>query len=133
MLEIGLLQIEGGASDIDGYTLADPETEEVLIKSRVISTIPLMPSRVTIMSGTLAWPSIEIAAGRTTVLRPARITVSGAKAGEYKVTTLDGRAGGNVSRLFNLPVPPGAYRVEVEGQQLTVELREGQTHEIKVD
>lgn len=133
LLEIGLLQIEGGASDIGGYTLADPETEEVLIKSKVISTIPLMPSRVTIMSGTLAWPSIEIAAGRTTVLRPARITVSGAKAGEYKVTTLDGRAVGNVSRLFNLPVPPGAYRVEVEGQQLTVELREGQTHEIKVD
>ena len=59
--------------------------------------------------------------------------MSGAKAGEYKVTTLDGRAVGNVSRLFNLPVPPGAYRVEVEGQQLTVELREGQTHEIKVD
>ena len=135
LLEIGLLQIEGGASDIGGYTLADPETEEVLIKSKVISTIPLIPSRVTIMSGTLAWPSIEIAAGRTTVLRPARITVSGAKAGEYKVTTLDGRAVGKVSRLFNLPVPPGAYRVEVEDQPqpLTVELREGQTHEIKID
>ena len=92
-----------------------------------------MPSRVMIMSGTLAWPSVEIAAGKTTVLRPARITVSGAKAGEYKVTTSDGRTVGKVSRLSNLSVPPGAYMIEVEDQRLTVELREGQTHEIKVD
>jgi hypothetical protein len=133
VLEIGLLHIEGGASDIGGYTLVDPETEEVLVKSKVISTIPLMPSRVIIMSGTLAWPSFEIAAGKTTVLRPARIAVSGTKAGEYKVTTSDGRAVGKVSQLFNLPLPPGTYVVELDDQRLTVELREGQTHEIKVD
>lgn len=133
VLEIGLLQIEGGAGDLGGYTLVDPETEEVLVKSTMISTIPLMPSRVVIMSGSLAWPGIEIAAGRTTVLRPSRIKVSGAKAGEYRVTTSDGRVVGNVSRLFNLPLPPGAYVVEIEDQRLTVELRESQTHEIKID
>lgn len=133
LLEIGLLQIEGGSGDLGGYTLVDPETEEVLLKEKMISTIPLMPSRVVIMSGTLAWPGIDIAAGRTSVLRPARIKVSGAKAGEYKVMTPDGRAVGKVSPLFNLPVPPGAYVVAIEDQQLMVELREGQTHDIKID
>jgi Mg-chelatase subunit ChlD len=133
LLEIGLLQIEGGSGDLRGYTLVDPETEEVLIKEKMISTIPLMPSRIVIKSGALAWPGIEIAPGKTTVLRPARIKVSGAKAGEYKVSTSDGRSVGSVSRLFNLPVPSGAYVVEIEDQQLAVELREGQTHEIKID
>jgi hypothetical protein len=69
---------ELGASRSPKIRVRTGETEEVLIKSKVISTIPLMPSRITIMSETLAWPSIEIAAGRTTVLRPARITASGA-------------------------------------------------------
>jgi hypothetical protein len=61
---------ELGASRSPKIRVRTGETEEVLIKSKVISTIPLMPSRITIMSETLAWPSIEIAAGRTTVLRP---------------------------------------------------------------
>ncbi|MET0674395.1 MAG: VWA domain-containing protein [Bradyrhizobium sp.] len=133
VLEIGLLQIEGGSGDLAGYTLVDPETEEVLIREKMISTIPLMPSRITIMSGALAWPGIDIAAGRTTTLRPARLKVSGAKAGEYKVATPDGRAVGKVSKLFNLPVPPGPYVIAIEDQRVTVELREGQTHEIKID
>ena len=133
VLELGQLKIEGGPGDIMGYTLLDPETEEIVVQRGVISTIPLMPTRLSITSGHLVWRDIEITAGQTTVLNPARITVSGDKAGSYKVTTTDGHPAGDVSRMFNLPLPPGSYVTDVEGQRMTIELVEGQTHDIRVD
>lgn len=131
-IEVGLLRIEGGANDIKGYVILDPETEDVVVRQRVISTIPLMPSRVVITSGHIGWPSIEINAGQTTVLNPARIVATGANAGEYQVTTSDGREAGTVSRLFQLPLPAGRYMVAVEGQLMQVDLVDGQTHTINV-
>ena len=133
VLELGQLKIEGGPGDITGYTLLDPETEEIVVQRGVISTIPLMPTRISITSGHLVWRDIEIKAGQTTVLNPARITVSGDKAGSYKVTTADGRPAGEASRMFPLPLPPGSYVADVEGQRMTIALEEGQTHDIRVD
>jgi hypothetical protein len=133
VLELGQLRIEGGPGDLMGYSLLDPETEDVVVKQRMISTIPLMPTRISITSGHLVWRDIEIKAGETTVLNPARITVSGDKAGTYNVTTVDGRPAGEVSKLFTLPLPPGSYVVDVEGRRVTIELVEGQTHDTKVD
>jgi hypothetical protein len=132
VIEVGLLRIEG-AGDIKGYILLDPETEEVVVRQRVISTVPLMPSHVVISSGNIRWPSIEIKAGQTTVLNPARIVLTGANAGEYRVTTSDGREAGQVSRLFQLPLPAGSYVVNVEGQLMKVDLADGQTHTINVE
>jgi len=132
VIEVGLLRIEGGASDIRGYILLDPETEEVMVRQQVISTIPLMPSHVVVSSGHMRWPSIEINAGRTTVLNPARIVVTGANAGDYQATTSDGREAGEVSRLFQLPLPAGSYVVNIEGQLMKVDLVDGQTHTINV-
>jgi hypothetical protein len=132
VIEVGLLQIEGGPSDIKGYAILDPETEEVVVRQRMISTIPLMPGRIVVTSGNVPWPSIEIAAGQTTVLNPARIVVTGANAGQYQVTTTDGREAGRVSRLFQLPLPAGRYEISVEGQLMQVDLADGQTHIIDV-
>jgi hypothetical protein len=133
VIEVGLLRIEGGSGDIKGYILHDPETDEVVVQRGVISTIPLMPSHVAISSGHIRWPSIEIKAGQTTVLNPARIVLTGANAGEYRVTTSDGREAGQVSRMFQLPLPAGSYVVDVEGQLMNVDLADGQTHTIKVE
>jgi hypothetical protein len=133
VLELGQLEIKGGPGDLQGYTLLDPETGEIVVKQRMISTLPLMPTRISVSSGHLVWRDIEIKAGQTTVLNPARITVSGDKAGTYKVTTADDRPAGEVSRLFSLPLPPGSYVADVEGNRLTIELTEGQTHNISVD
>jgi hypothetical protein len=132
VLEVGLLQIQGGPGDLKGYVLLDPETEEVVVRQRMISTIPLMPGRFIITAGHIGWPAIEINAGQTTILNPARIVVAGANAGDYRVTTNDGREAGQVSRLFQLPLPAGSYVVNVEGQQMKVDLVDGQTHTINV-
>ena len=132
VLEVGLLTIEGGPSDINGYDIIDPETEQRLVHRKVIGTIPLMPGRFTISQGHLNWPNIDINAGQTTTLNPARIVLTGANAGEYRVTTSDGRDAGNVSRLFQLPLPAGSYLVFVEGQPIRIVLVEGQTHTIEV-
>jgi hypothetical protein len=132
VLEVGLLRIEGGASDLNGYVILDPETEEVLVPRKMISTIPLMPGRFNLLAGQFGWPSIEINAGQTTVLNPARIAVTGANAGEYRVTTSDGQEAGQVSRLFQLPLPAGSYVINIEGQLLKIDLVDGQTHSIDV-
>jgi von Willebrand factor type A domain len=132
VIEVGLLRIEGGPGDLKGYVLLDPETEEVVVRQRMISVAPLMPSHIVVSSGHIRWPSIEIKAGQTTVLNPARIVVTGANAGEYRVTTSDGREAGQVSRLFQLPLPAGSYVVNVEGQLMKVDLVDGQTHTIDV-
>ena len=132
-LELGMLKIEGGPNDIAGYTLLEPETEQAIVKNTVIAMIPLMPTRIVISSGHLRWPEIEIKAGETTILNPARIRVKGDKAGTYSVKTEDGRVAGEVSRLFNLPLPPGKYVVDLEGQKLPVELTEGETRTITVE
>ena len=133
VLKLGQLAIDGGQNDIAGYTLLDPETGNVVLDRGVISTIPLLPTIVTLSSGHLTWPDIEIKAGETVTIHPARITVRGEKAGEYKVTTKDGKEAGSASRLFNLPLPPGDYIAHVEGQTMEVHLEEGQTHEIVVE
>lgn len=130
VLEVGRLEIEGGPSDLAGYTLLDPETEAEIVSRTMIAVIPLMPTSVVVSSGHLAWPSIEIKTGQTSMLRPARIKVTGQ--GTYKVTTEDGRMAGEVSQLFNLPLPPGRYVVEIGDQKLAVQLSEGQNHMITV-
>jgi hypothetical protein len=132
-IEVGLLQIVDGSSDLNGYNLLDPETEEIVVERQVVSSIPLMPTDIIVSSGVARWPVMQIRAGETTVLQPGRIKVSGDKAGEYTVTTENGDVVGQVSRLLNLPLPPGRYIADVEGQKLRIELAAGQTREIKVE
>jgi hypothetical protein len=55
-LELGMLKIEGGQNDIAGYTLLEPETEQVIVKDKVIGMMPLMPTRIVISSGHLRCP-----------------------------------------------------------------------------
>ncbi|CAN0479135.1 unnamed protein product, partial [Phaeothamnion confervicola] len=133
VLELGTLQIEGGQNDIGGYALLDSETGEVLKKPSVFRDLALIPGPITISNGHLEWPMIEIRAGEIARINPARFSVSGSNAGDYLVTTVDGRSAGTVSKLISLPVPPGHYVVDVEGQKMTDELNEGQTHTITVE
>jgi hypothetical protein len=131
-LEVGLLRVEGGANDLNGYDIVEPETEEVLVNRKVISSLPLMPGRFDVMAGEskLGWRNLEIVAGKTTSLNPARIEIVGP--GTYNVRTSDGREVGRVSQLLRLPLPAGSYVVDIEGQQVKVDLAEGQRHAIKL-
>lgn len=133
VLEVGLLRIEGGQNDLNGYDILDPETEEVLVRGKVFYSLPLMPGRLSVSSGHAGWPNIEITAGQTTVLNPGRIEVTGDKAGTYRVATREGQEVGKVSRLLRLPLPAGSYVVDVEGQAMSVDLADGQTHTINVE
>lgn len=133
VLTLATLTIEGGQNDLGGYNLLDAETGEVLQRARVFRDVALMPSHIVLSNGQLEWPPIELKAGEITRINPARFAVTGSNAGTYDVTTSDGRPAGTVSRLIPLPVPPGAYTVDVEGQKLNVELKEGQTHTIEVE
>ena len=132
-IEVGLLKIENGANDIAGYNILDPETEEVIVERKVISSLPLMPTDIIVSSGVARWPVMQVKPGETVVLNPGRITVTGDKAGEYTVTTESGEVVGVASQLFNLPLPPGKYIADVEGQKISIDLAEGQTREIKVE
>jgi hypothetical protein len=49
------------------------------------------------------------------------------------VTAEDGTAVGSVSSFAHImPVPPGQYTIEIEGQKVPLDLAEGQTMEINV-
>ena len=100
---------------------------------KVIAAIPLMPGRFDIAAGEIGWEGVEITAGQTTTLTPARIEIAGNATGRFAVTTSDGRKAGSVSRLFRLPLPPGSYVVDIEGQPVKVDLAAGQTHTIRVE
>ena len=66
------------------------------------------------------------------MLNPGRIVVTGANAGEYQVTTSDGRRPARSRACFDCRCRPGSYVVNVEGQLMKVDLVDGQTHTIDV-
>ena len=72
-------------------------------------------------------------AGEHKVLNPAVIVVNGPSGAGYSVRAEDGSVVANISSFAHiLPVPPGKYTIEIEGQTVPLDLAEGQTMEINV-
>ena len=132
VLEVGLLRIEGGASDLKGYVILDPETEEVVVRQRMIATIPLMPGRFIITSGHIGMAEHRDQRGPDHRAQPSAHRRD--RRQRRRISGHDQRRprGRQVSRLFQLPLPAGSYVVDVEGQPMKVDLVDGQTHTIDV-
>jgi hypothetical protein len=85
------------------------------------------------MFGNARWEPIEIKAGESKVLNPAVIVVNGASGAGHKVTAEDGTPVGSISSFTSrMPVPPGKYTIEIDGQNVPLDLEEGQQMEINV-
>jgi hypothetical protein len=67
------------------------------------------------------------------VLNPAVIVVNGASGAGHKVYAEDGTQVAVVSSFTHIvPVPPGKYTIDIEGQKVPLDLVEGQTMEINL-
>ncbi|MBX9777919.1 MAG: VWA domain-containing protein [Xanthobacteraceae bacterium] len=117
-----------------GHKVLDWETGvEVGSISHAVNSLSVMPSTFTVMFGNARWDNIEVEAGERKVLNPAVIVVNGASGAGHRVLADDGTLVAVVSSFGHiLPVPPGQYTIEIEGQTVPLDLQEGQRMEINV-
>ena len=131
-LDPGVLEVHDGSPT--GHRVLDWETGvEVGQVSGSIPRLSVLPSTFTVMFGNARWDNIDVKAGEHKVLNPAVIVVNGASGAGHSVRAEDGTVVGNISSFVSrMPVPPGKYTIEIEGQKVALDLAEGQTMEINV-
>lgn len=135
-LSPGFLRIEG--RDLWGSRFLDPETQEPVGETLASSDrVALLPTRLLVTFGNLrkvVWPEmIEIKEGVTTTLRPGSIQVRSTKTFKAAVEGADGQIAGEVSSgVHRIALPPGKYTLKLDGEQIPVELSEGENVEIKL-
>jgi hypothetical protein len=135
-LSPGFLRIEG--RDLWGNKFLDPETQEAVGQTLASSErVALLPTRVLVTFGNLhklVWPdTIEIKEGATTTLRPGSIQVRSTRTFKAAIEGADGQIVGEVSSgVHRVALPPGKYTLKLDGEQIPVELSEGNNVEIKL-
>ena len=132
VLDPGILEMRNASSA--GHKVLDWETGiEVGNISSSVNQLSVLPSTFTVMFGNARWDNIDVKAGERKLLNPAVIVVNGASGAGHKVLADDGTFVALVSSFAHiLPVPPGKYSIEIEGQIIPLDLSEGQQMEINL-
>lgn len=132
VLEPGMIEVRNASAA--GHKVLDSETGvEVVQVSSSVNQRTVIPSTFTVMFGNARWENIEVKPGEKRVLNPAVIVVNGASGAGHNVYAEDGTRIGNVSSFVHImPVPPGKYTIDIEGQTVPLDLVEGQTMQINL-
>jgi len=132
VLDPGVIEVKNASSA--GHKVLDWETGvEVGNVSGSVTRLSVLPSTFTVMFGNARWDHIDIKGGEHKVLNPAVIVVNGASGAGHNVYAEDGTRVGNVSSFTHImPVPPGKYTIDIEGQKVPLDLAEGQRMEINL-
>ena len=132
VLDPGVIEVRNAAPS--GHKVLDWETGvEVGNVSGSVTRLSVLPSTFTVMFGNARWDHIDIKGGEHKVLNPAVIVVNGASGAGHNVYAEDGTRVGNVSSFTHImPVPPGKYTIDIEGQKVPLDLAEGQRMEINL-
>lgn len=133
VLEPGVLEIQ--PAGWRGHKVLETETGKVLAEIvSVKNRATLVPARVAVTFGDLVWSDVEVKPGMVTTLKPGVIKVGIRGIHEYKVVSAGGVLAGTVrTGAEKLPVPPGAYVVQLDGTKVPVEVKEGQEVEIEAE
>jgi Ca-activated chloride channel homolog len=125
ILRPGVLQVQHAG--IKSHEIRDSETDEVMGSvSSVKNTITLIPGVYDVGFGDIVWPLVKVDGGIKTVLNPGTIQVKGASGKGHIVRTANGEKVGVVSATASvMPLPPGAYTVEVDDRLTPFEITEG--------
>ena len=128
VLAPGWLKIE--RPSLRGHKVLDRESGIVHdVISSLKSSVALMPGAYDVTFGKdnkLLWP-VAIERGKTTLLSPGTVQVKGAYIGGHKIFNQKGDIVGVVSATTNwMPLPPGAYTIEIDGKKTSFKLAEGQ-------
>jgi hypothetical protein len=131
-LDPGVLEVKNAAPS--GHKVLDWETGvEVGNISSFASRLTVLPSSFTVTFGKAEWKNVDVKMGEHKVLNPAVIVMNGASGAGHSVRAEDGTVVGNISSFASqLPVPPGKYTIDVEGQKVPLDLVEGQRMEINL-
>jgi len=117
VLEPGWIKMENAS--LSGHDIADMETG-----IKLNNNAALMPGQYMVLFGPLEWP-VEIEAGKTTILKPGTVTVSGAGYKSHIICDNGGREVASVSQTKNwTPLPPGGYTIEIKDEKIPFTLKE---------
>jgi hypothetical protein len=132
VLDPGVLEVQNASPS--GHKVLDWETGvEVGQISSFQHRLTVLPSTFTVTFGAAEWKNIEVKAGERRTINPAVIVVNGASGAGHNVYAEDGARIGNVSSFGHImPVPPGKYTIDIEGQKVPLDLAEGQRMEINL-
>lgn len=115
-------------ASLAGHDVVSLETG--IVQGKVGATkshIVLVPGAYAVKFGPLSWTT-TVAAGATTTLDPGLMTVKGADIRGHRILDATGNFVGNVSATSSsLPLPPGDYRIEMDGKVVPFTLAAGQT------
>lgn len=111
---------------LDGHEVIASDTGLVQgTVSAAKSHIVLIPGKYAVKFGPLSW-TVDIAAGKTTTLDPGIIEVARADIQGHKIYDASGAIVGDVSATRNsLPLPPGAYAIDLDGKRVPFTLEVG--------
>jgi von Willebrand factor type A domain len=132
LIDPGILEVH--TAWIRGHKVLDWETEaEIATFSTSMRRISVVPSTFTVTFGNARWENIDVKAGEHKIINPAVIIVKGLDHRGGKVNAADGTFIANVTTSAALlPVPPGKYLLELPGQNVPLDLAEGQRMEINL-
>lgn len=130
-LDPGVIEIRNAS--ISGHKVLDNETREEI--GSIMSSNPVLtvlPSTFAVTFGKALWKDIQVQNGERRVLNPGIVTVKGAGIPGYPVKDEEGNNVAQVSATQDTaPLPPGKYTLDMAGQQVPLELSEGQAIEVK--
>jgi hypothetical protein len=129
-LEPAILSIE--RASLRGHGVLDVETGEVVAEvSATAGLAAVLPGTYDVRFGQAVWAGVVLEAGKRTVLKPGVITVRGAKINGHAIRDAGGNEVGEVSATgSSMPLPPGAYTVELTGGPRAFTLAEGERVEL---
>ena len=132
LIDPGVLEVH--TAWIRGHKVLDWETEaEIASFTTAMRRISVVPSTFTVTFGNARWENIDVKAGEHKIINPAVIVVKGLDHRGGKVNMEDGTLVATVTTSAALlPVPPGKYVLELPGQKLPLDLKEGQRMEINL-
>ena len=132
LIDPGVLEVR--TAWIRGHKVLDWETEaEIASFTTAMRRISVVPSTFTVTFGNARWENIDVKAGEHKIINPAVIAVKGLDHRGGKLNMEDGTLVATVTTsAAQLPVPPGQYVLELPGQKLPLDLKEGQRMEINL-
>jgi hypothetical protein len=132
VLDPGIIELKSLSAT--GHKVLDWETGVEVGELRgVKNSLTVMPSTFTVTFGGVEWKNIEVKAGEHRVLNPAVIALNSPETGGNRIHAEDGTLVGILLGVISdIAVPPGKYTIEVGGQNVPLELVEGQTVEINL-
>jgi hypothetical protein len=125
-LEPAILTVD--RASLRGHEVLDVETGEVVARvSAAAAVAAVLPGTYDVRFGQAVWAGVVLEAGKRTVLEPGVITVRGAKINGHAIRDANGNEVGEVSASgSSMPLPPGAYTVELTGGPRKFTLAEGE-------